>query len=246
MIDELSTHFALASEWFVDWFDCLRQPFSTAEQALKDCASEKDGLRRAFRLWAVSFLIGLVLQLPVYELLNMEWQKAGFLLPNALLLLLIFLATGVAIHLGLRVTRVPSNLVETCLIYAVIFAGHAPFFTLLLYPSLIDRLSLLQTAKMQGTGFWDAMIQMGAQIHLVSLGYRERSVAGVVADAIRWPVGFLYSGAIMVLMQRALAARYNADRYPVFLGISLAIGVFSIFPLVILSLMYGFLLYIAL
>lgn len=95
----------------------------------------------------VSFLISLVLQLPMYELLGMDWQKAGFLLPSALLTLIIILAYGIAVHLGLKVNRVNSNVAETCLIYAVVFSAHAPFLTLLLYPVLVDMLVMLQIAK---------------------------------------------------------------------------------------------------
>ena len=145
----LSGQLASLTNPFIEWFDCLRQPFLSIERALSGCTDDKERLRHALNLWATSFLIGLVLQLPVYEFLGMDWQKAGFLLPSALLTLLLFLGGGIAIHFGLSLNRVPSNLVETCLIYTVIIAPPSPLLTLLFYPSLELVSKMVQSQEEQ-------------------------------------------------------------------------------------------------
>lgn len=245
-IEELSRQVVSLGDLVLVWFDCLRQPFLTIDKVFSDYPGDKQRLQYAIKLWTVSFLLGLVFQLPMYEFLGMDWQKVGFLLPTALIFLLIFLGISVAIHLGLKATRVKSNLVETCVIYAVIIAAHAPFFTLLLYQGQIDNLSMLQTAKGQENGLLDAFVEFFTQIQAASVGRRERSIPELVGDAVAVPISFLYSALVLVLLQRALAARYEVARYPVFFGTSLGIGLFGIVPIVGFSLIYWFVMYLAL
>ena len=245
-LGDLSEQLTALGDLVILWFDCLRQPFVTIRKAMVDYPDDKGRLRYAVKLWMVSFLIGLVLQLPMYQLLGMGWQKAGFLLPSALVTLLSFLALGISIHLALKANRVNSDVVKTCLIYAVVFSAHAPFFTLLTYPRLVDTLVILQSAKEQQDGILNAMIEVFSQIQAAMIGTAERSTAGLVGDAITMPVVYLYSGTVIIMFLHALRVMYEAPKYSVFLGTSLAMGALVIVPIVGLSAIYWLVMYLAL
>lgn len=60
------------------------------------------------------------------------------------------------------------------------------------------------------------------------------------------PVSYLYSGTVIVMFLHALRVVYEAPKYSVFLGTSLAIGVFGIVPLAGVSAIYWLVMYLAL
>jgi hypothetical protein len=227
------------------WLDCLRQPFLTISKALTEYPDDQGRLRYTVKLWIISFMISLALQLPVYWMLEMDWERVEFLLPSALLLLFSFMGSGLVAHLGLKASHVNSNFAETWLIYAVLFAAHAPFFTLLAYPALVDMLLMVQHAKASHDNVLDVITEVWSLVMAQSSAPPGRSLVGLVGDAISVPM-YLYMGVVIVMFMHVVRVRYEAPKYAVFRGVSLGVGVFAPVPLLGLLALYWAVIYQAL
>src|SRR6267378_1720467 len=108
------------------WINCVRDPAATCESLIHAGLSDDRKMQQAMRIWVVGTLIGLIIQLPVYGFLHIDWMKIELYLPALLLLLLGFLITVAAIHVGLKVYKVPSAFPDTLALYSVIVGSYSP------------------------------------------------------------------------------------------------------------------------
>jgi len=154
--DDISKACESVLNLFLEWFDVCRNPLKYFLE-LTSVENEKEKIKKSLRLWFVSFLITLVLQVPVLKAVGIEWGNLGFHLPNFLLLMSAFMLTGVALHLGMRIYGINSNLADTLAGYSALVGCYSPIFAVVNYPGFLRILTSLHNAKVQHLSFFQAM-----------------------------------------------------------------------------------------
>ncbi len=227
---------------FLIWLNCVRAPFATCKAILDSDLSDDKKLSHAMRLWLVSAVIALVIELPVYRLVGIEWNNVGFYIPNCLFLLFILIISVGILHLGLRIFKIPSEFTQTFVVYTVIVGCFSPIFTLLFAPSLIEELSILKSLKPLGLTFEDIIAQWFAR--LSNMNNKSLFMQGY--DAIISPITSIVSVMLLVIFQRYVSAVYNVERYRAISAIGFSVGILLPIPVIILSTFYYFVIYTSL
>jgi uncharacterized integral membrane protein len=99
---DLTKNFGSLSNLLTDWLNCLRHPLKCCEQQLLELETEDAKIKRAVSTWMTSFVITLVILLPLYALIGIDLKKVEFHLPAFVILFLSFLCSGMASHIGFR------------------------------------------------------------------------------------------------------------------------------------------------
>ena len=195
------------------------------------------------RIWVVGTLIGLIIQLPVYGFLHIDWKKIELYLPALLLLLLGFLITVAAIHVGLKVYKVPSAFPDTLALYSVIVGSYSPLIIVLALPGLIELLTTLQAAKSAGVSDIESVVQRIAR-SMADAG--SKSTTMQIFQAIAAPVLFGISMTLIVVFQRRISELYKSETFRTVSAISFSMGVLVPVPMVLVTGLYYFTFYAAL
>jgi hypothetical protein len=227
---------------FLIWLNCVRAPFATCEAILDSALSDDKKLSHVMRLWLVSAVIGLVIELPVYRLVGIEWNNVGFYIPSCLFLLFILMINVGMLHLGLRIYKIPSHFTDTLVVYTVIVGCFSPILTLLFAPSLIETLSILKSLKPLGLTFEDIIAQLYAR--LSDMNNKSLFMQGY--DAIINPITVIVSVMLLVMFQRCISAVYNVERYRAISAIGFSTAILLPIPVIILSTFYYFVIYTSL
>ena len=243
-IEDISNQLGFVGNLIIDWLDQLLHPFKSMTRIFEECDTDKALLQQSFKLWSVSFLMILIIQLPLYDFFGIDWQKIAFLLPSALLVLFSFIGMGVSIHLGLKIHKIPSKFMETYIIYVMIFSSHQPFVTLLAYPSMIDMFASIQTIKAEGMGFAETLIKTYTENIKISAGEKEGELSTYLTIIIGIISPF-YAFGLFILIQRAISLHYQVDKYISLSAISLGASLGGIL-IFLFTLMGWFLCFIAL
>lgn len=145
-----------ATEWVRGWAHSVRSPSSACEALLNPAHSPDERLRGAAKLWVVAAVIATLAQVPVLRSAGIAGGELGYFLPHGLQIISALLAAGAALHLALRVGKVPSSLVDTLVISTVYASVFAPVMALLAVPSTIPIFKAVVAAKAAGLPFQDA------------------------------------------------------------------------------------------
>src|SRR5262245_3342970 len=124
----------LLGDDFVVWIRCLISPLLTCDLLLRSSDGSDEFLKRALRLWAVSSFMTFALQIPLLRLAGIDAVQTAYVLPSAILWLLYLLLIGIAIHVGLKIFKIPSVFSETLLIYASTVGPYGPISFLISMP----------------------------------------------------------------------------------------------------------------
>jgi hypothetical protein len=126
----------------------LRSPTQLCKHAMS-LPTDEEKMGMVFRLWSVSFLLAIVLEFPRFKAIGIEANNWGFHAPNFLVLTLLFMLNGAALHFGMRRYRIPSNFYNTITAYTIVFSPYYPILTVVSYLGkfLVD--ADLKRAKLQ-------------------------------------------------------------------------------------------------
>jgi hypothetical protein len=227
----------LILEDFLLWLDCLGKPYVTCRKVLRKSSSEK--MVQFLRLWLVYSLISLTLQFPVYSIVGIDVKNVGFHLPNLLLLLLMQLLLGLAVHIGLRIYKIPSKFADTLTIYSVMIGSFSPFINLLIYPVTISAFQTLKSIKLSNPNFQEALKK-----YFESSQIPEHFSFVYTYTIVIAPFLGLLSFLLITLFSRMVAERYHSEKYRTFSAINFSIYVLNIIPLFFLILIYHFVVYV--
>ena len=191
--------------FFGDWLFAALHPLETCRSLL---ASTSDQARfdQGAKLWLASFLISVVINLPIYHQHGIELSTVEFHLVNLLLLTAAILACGLIFHVGLRMYGVKSIPSDTITMYAAYFVNYQPIAALYSYFANLRFFNILGAAKSRGAGF-------GSALEILLLHSRASLESTTIVN-----VGALLSswlGLITVLMSSTLMANTVARTYSV-------------------------------
>src|SRR5271166_3384972 len=133
-LEDLTKNITSLSAVIADWLRYLRRPLKCCEELLRDLPTEEQKIARGITVWLTTFIITLVILLPLYYLIGIDLKQVEFFLPAFLILFLNFLSYCVAIQIGFRMAKIQSLFSDTFLIYSVTVSCYAPLYTLLGFP----------------------------------------------------------------------------------------------------------------
>lgn len=157
--DDLTKSLEAVLNLFLEWVTAVRNPVRSCNEVLA-LATDKEKISKTLRLWFVSFLITLVLQFPVLKAIGIEWENLGFHLPNFLILTLLLMLTGAALHWGMKAYGIASNFADTTAAYTTLIGCYSPILAVLAYPATVRVLTALRTAKMQHLSLLQAGVSL--------------------------------------------------------------------------------------
>jgi hypothetical protein len=144
-----------AKRWLDNFIDPLQNWLFAAVHPVRTCrellseSSDKEKVARSIRLLATSFLVSLVVNIPLYHpfgigLIDMEFHLAEFLY-----LTIVMVSGAFAIQASLLIYRIKAPFSDVAAIYTVYAMSYQPVINLLCYFSSFRFLSLLNSAKAQ-------------------------------------------------------------------------------------------------
>lgn len=242
-LKDLDENFNVAVASLIVWINCIRDPAAMRAELADPAMPADRKMALAMRIWAIATLIGLIIQLPVYAFLHVEWTKIELYLPAVLLLLIAFLMTVAIIHVGLRIYGVPSSFPDTLGAYSLIVGAWSPIIMVCTLPSIAGVMSGLRAAKQAGAE------DIGTVVGTVFRYMNDpalKSLTLQVFQEISVAILMAFSIATLVAFQRSIAALYNIDRTRAVSAISFALGVLFPVPMVVVTGLYYFTFYASL
>jgi hypothetical protein len=234
--DDLSKTFESVLNQFMEWFDLCRHPLTSVD-ALISLHNERDKISKSLRLWCVSFLLTLILNLPLLKIVGIEWETVGFHLPNFLLLTFLLMLSGLILHLGMRIYGIPSNVGDTVGAYTIVVCCYSPLLALLNYPAMDGLLASLRTAKGQHLSFIAATVFTMAEGRA-----RNASYLGVVSTAMQY-LGGIVSCLLLTLIARKLSEAYCVPRSRMLAAFGFSVGALFVPMAVAFAAAYYFVIY---
>jgi hypothetical protein len=234
-IEEGLQHFL---DLFLTWVTALHHPAETCDEILA-AGNERDKLSKALRLWLVSFLVTLVLQFPIFHAVGIAWDDLGFHLPAFGMLTMTVVAFGCALHIGLRLFRIPSTLYDVISVYTAYVGVYVPLISLLSYPTSFRTFYALGIAKRQGLGLAQTVVFVFTQITSHS---QDPGVVEVYNVLISWCTMFIIY-TCTGMMAVTIARRYSVLKPKAFTAVGFSSAVLGPLFVIVPTLLYYFTVY---
>jgi uncharacterized integral membrane protein len=232
---DLTKNFGSLSNLLTDWLNCLRHPLKCCEQQLFELETEDAKIKRAVSTWMTSFVITLVILLPLYALIGIDLKKVEFHLPAFVILFLSFLCSGMASHIGFRLARINSQFADTFLIQAITVSCYTPLLTLMGYPSYLRLLMAMKEAKVHHLGMVDTLKGIFTPTRGDDIGAIFEMLGSVLLPLAFFPIA---------VFAEATSRRYAVNRAKILSSLSFSTAVLYSLPSVALSALYFFVIYI--
>ncbi|HYZ73499.1 MAG TPA: hypothetical protein VE641_10505, partial [Chthoniobacterales bacterium] len=131
----------------VDWITCLIAPLRFSDQQLTTLRTHKGRLMCAIKVWGVSFLLTLILLLPLYWLIGIGLlQPIEFHLSTFVILFLSFFCSGLLFHAGFRWSGIKSKFTKTFLMQAITMSCYSPINTFTYYAFYLKLMNVINDA----------------------------------------------------------------------------------------------------
>ena len=134
---------------FVEWFLAAIHPLNKC-QSLLAITDEREKWDSVFRLCLTSFLVALVITLPIYHPYGIELSSIGFHLYSFACLTFTMCACGFAVRLGLVMYGIKCRFSDAMAVYVACVLCYQPIVSALSYFEYLHLFSLLASAKRRG------------------------------------------------------------------------------------------------
>jgi len=141
---------------FVEWLFAVLRPLEKCQELLT-IKDSKTRMSKVLQLWTMSFVIAVVVDLPLYYPLGLGLKNIEFHIIIFLCLTFGLIASGFALNVGLRVYKIPSSFSEVSAIYNSCVMIYQPFLNLFTYFATYRVLSILLVAKKRGLPLLDSL-----------------------------------------------------------------------------------------
>jgi hypothetical protein len=217
----------LLLQGLITWCRAAAAPAQTARSILSMTESERTAILMAVWLWSI--MISVLFQGPIYKLYGIEWTDIGFLLPYVLMTSLATLLIAVAMHLALRLFRVPSSLSDTLSMFVMTVTVYSPVSTFLGLPAQANMINTLSTIKSLNLSFWGVIQRYYSE--MVSRGSQSDPLGDVQFVII--PIGFVFSLCSLAIFAECIVQQYKAERFKtlVAVGVGTTLLVIPIYAL---------------
>jgi hypothetical protein len=220
-IEDLTKAVEAAYELLVKWWSCISAPTKTAEEILDLAASPADAVRRALPVWAVAFVLSVILTGWVYQLYGIGMGNVTFLLAQSTLLLVLLFSGALSLHFSLKLHRLPSSFHVVFVVWTVFTSAFAPIVSVLASPLLALTVAELQIAKKNGVSLVDAAAQL---FTLVERSSNQHTVGLALAAVILiGPLTFTQSARAFDFLAQTLPVDrrrlFSAGAFGLLLGV---------------------------
>ena len=212
-----------AKENFADFLDIFSEWFSVARHPIENCLAllaihgERDRYKQIKRLWVASFVIILVVSLPLYHQFGIEWNTMGYHLVNLLCFSFLLMVSAFTTQIGLRIYRVRAPFSDIAAMWTAFFACYQPIVAVLANVTALKGYTTLATAHRQGLDFPQAIAAM------VSIGSAAiPSPLDIAVTVCRW---LAWAGSLVcaTLMAITIAETYSIPRQKSFSALAFAL-----------------------
>ena len=191
------------------WFRALANPIGTVNEVIRK--EEAGDVADVVKLWTTSILVSLVIQLPSFQLFGISWTNLGFELTYIMTLALNLLGYGLAIHLALRLFRIPSRFRSTMALFSVMVSIVGPISAFLSLPSSITMLQIVRDAKTQNMDLMQGVATYTTRVN-------GSSVSSEFIQALS-PIFIILGLCMFVAFTEVLAQRYVVSRRRSYLAV---------------------------
>jgi hypothetical protein len=149
-----------------DWVMAVLHPIDTCRRLLS-ITDERERIVEILKLFGVSATVSIVIYLPLSHKYGIEVTTAGFDTCYLLGFVMVFIACGFALHLGLRLRRIRSRLSDILAIYTAFFVCYQPLYVVASYYQTYQLFEFLNDSKHKGMYFVQAIeayFNLGRQV----------------------------------------------------------------------------------
>jgi hypothetical protein len=207
VFEELKSVLVSVGTLLVEWFLAALHPVKKCRSFLA-IKSEPERIRRALRLWLDSFLVSLVVYLPLYVYYGIGLKSLEFHLPIFLFLTMGMIGSGFCLWLSLRIYSIRATFPDVIAIYVAYVMCYQPLLNLFSYLVYFRFFGILATVKAQGMDLGQAASFFVAQSVASSNGPDFIYIGSRLSSWIFLP----FSCACSALIARTIAERYSAPR----------------------------------
>ena len=208
-MDNVEKIIQAVTDAFSEWLESLCHPYLTCAKIVSDENSPRDRISKSLRIWGISFLLSLILQLPLYRLTGIDWKDAQFHSSNLVIALLVLFLNGSMTHLALRMFKIRSKLEDTLAIYTVIVGCFAPFLAILSYPETLQKLLLLQHVRQENLGLIAAVGRFFNTENTDANSYFDQVTSGAGEIAV------ISNLLLLTTFTNVISIHYQIDKYRV-------------------------------
>jgi hypothetical protein len=205
---------------FREWFFAALHPARQC-QCLLSIRDSDARLAKALKLWMISFVIALVVDLPLYHPYGIGLSSVEFHLSIFVCLTLALVACGFAIHLGLRIYGIRSTFSDVAAVYIAYVMCYQPLLNLLSYFASYRMFSLLALARVQRLDLDRTVGFLLAQATVAGNRHDLTSAGSGLSSLLLLAVSCLCSA----LMATAFTDRYSVPRLKSFSALAFAMMV---------------------
>lgn len=225
---------------FVKWFNCISKPVKSCREFHKILINDDAKLVMTFRLFLVTLLMAFVLEIPLYTIAGIELENLGFGLLRLSQYSVCFLITGILVHIGLRIFKIPSHLPDTLLLFAICVASFLPFLVLIFYPMNALTLAELKALVPLKVSLQDLLkILVEETFEISRTKYATLSYFGVYERMI-FPLSLLFMAALFSMFAKSVSDRYQSEKYRTFSAINFSCVFLVFIPIQLTVLIYRF------
>jgi hypothetical protein len=158
-LKDAKENFADLLDIFSEWFSVARHPIENC-RALLAVPGERDRYKQIKRLWVASFVITLIVSLPLYHQIGIDLSTMGYHLANLLCFSFLLMVSAFTTQIGLRIYKVRAPFSDIAAMWTAFFACYQPIFAVLANVTALKRYTTLATAHRQGLDFPHAIAAM--------------------------------------------------------------------------------------
>jgi hypothetical protein len=236
-LEDITKSITSLSDVIADWLRYLRHPLKCCEELLRDLQTEEEKIKRGITNWATTFVMTLIILLPIYYLIGIDLKKVEFFLPAFLILFLNFLFYCVAIQVGFRRTKIQSLFSDTFLIYSVTTSCYTPLYNLIGFPTTLRLLTTLRDTKILHLGLQDTIKTV--YLSLSSSASLENQTF-IILSLFLIPLCCIP----LVLFAEAASKHYAVSRQKIFSSLTFSVAVIAQVPCAALLFLYYVIIYI--
>ena len=206
---------------FVDWLLAAIHPIEKC-QSILSIIDEREKWRASLELLGTSFLVSVVLDLPLYQPYGLGLNSPGFHLSCLACLTFAMIACGFAIQLSLKLYGVKATFADITAIYVTSVMSYQPLVALLSYPSYLRLFSGLSSAKRQGFDLGQTVNLFLSQGANIAKSYNFISISSGLSSCFLLAITCIDSA----LMASIVAERFSVPRLKSFSAFAVATMIF--------------------
>jgi len=219
-----------------NWLYCIFNPYRSCRNiVIEKQITDIEKIQYAFGIWVTAFMLTVSLEIPIFSFFQIEWGNPEFYIPYICIGFLYFILTCTLFHLWLLIFRIPSKIIDTFLIYSILFGSFSPFILLGMYPLTIKNYYILKEFRAHA---YDLMFlynnfkEISDNIDKIFIISITLPLTNIISNILSYSLGVLFCLFII--------EKYNSTKVKTFICVTFSQIVFLLPPLLLLKILEYF------